>query len=193
MSKKSTREAILEATFAVIGERGIKGATTRLIAEKAGVNEVTLFRQFGSKNKLIQTAVNTRMETVARESVHYTGDIEADLVSLADGVKNTLELLGPVARAMLAELPLNPELSAGIRGPKELFAVVSAMLGRYQQEGRLAPEPHGTLVPAFLGPIFVRYIVMDVAAAPEDLTATPFDPTAHVQFFLHGREQGDEL
>ena len=44
-----TATALLDAALLVIGERGVKGATTRLIAERAGVNEVTLFRKFGTK------------------------------------------------------------------------------------------------------------------------------------------------
>ena len=43
------REKILLAATALYAETGFRGATTRQIAELAGVNEVTLFRQFGSK------------------------------------------------------------------------------------------------------------------------------------------------
>lgn len=51
------REKILEATLRVYAEFGYRGATTRRIAEAAGVNEVTLFRRFGSKAMLIELAV----------------------------------------------------------------------------------------------------------------------------------------
>ncbi|MCU0622461.1 MAG: TetR/AcrR family transcriptional regulator [Gemmatimonadaceae bacterium] len=47
------RERIAEAAAKVYGEFGFRGATTRRIAEEAGVNEVTLFRTFGSKAALI--------------------------------------------------------------------------------------------------------------------------------------------
>lgn len=47
------RERIAEAAAKVYGEYGFRGATTRRIAEEAGVNEVTLFRTFGSKAALI--------------------------------------------------------------------------------------------------------------------------------------------
>ncbi len=40
----------------VFAESGFRGATTRRIAEAAGVNEVTLFRQFKSKTALINEA-----------------------------------------------------------------------------------------------------------------------------------------
>jgi AcrR family transcriptional regulator len=51
------RQKILEAAVRVFAETGYRGATTRRIAQEAGVNEVTLFRQFGSKEELIREAI----------------------------------------------------------------------------------------------------------------------------------------
>ena len=56
-SKMSTRERILLAFLRVANERGLEAATTRRIAEAAGVNEVTLFRHFGDKATLALAAV----------------------------------------------------------------------------------------------------------------------------------------
>ena len=47
------RQRILLAAARVYAVQGWRGATTRRIAEEAGVNEVTLFRQFGSKEALL--------------------------------------------------------------------------------------------------------------------------------------------
>ncbi len=51
------RGKLLEAAARVFAETGYRGATTRRIAQEAGVNEVTLFRHFGSKGELIQEAL----------------------------------------------------------------------------------------------------------------------------------------
>lgn len=48
------RERILDAARRVYAQHGFRGATTRLIATEAGVNEVTLFRTFGSKSALFE-------------------------------------------------------------------------------------------------------------------------------------------
>ncbi|GJG87093.1 hypothetical protein tb265_22740 [Gemmatimonadetes bacterium T265] len=53
----SIRDQILDAAARVYAEHGFRGATTRRIADAAGVNEVTLFRTFGSKAALIQAAL----------------------------------------------------------------------------------------------------------------------------------------
>ena len=52
-----SRERILEAAARVYAMHGFRGATTRLIANEAGVNEVTLFRTFGSKSALIEAVL----------------------------------------------------------------------------------------------------------------------------------------
>lgn len=51
------RERILDAAARLFQELGSRGATTRRIAAAAGVNEVTLFRQFGSKQQLLSEAL----------------------------------------------------------------------------------------------------------------------------------------
>ena len=58
------RERLLDAARRVFELYGSAGATTRRIAEEAGVNEVTLFRHFGSKEALLEEATR----------VHATGE-----------------------------------------------------------------------------------------------------------------------
>lgn len=56
-SESDTHARILEAAIEQFRVSGFKGAGTRAIAERAGVNEVTLFRHFGSKLALLREAV----------------------------------------------------------------------------------------------------------------------------------------
>ena len=50
----STDEKIIKATFEILQEEGFAKATTKKIAAKAGVNEVTIFRNFTNKNNLVE-------------------------------------------------------------------------------------------------------------------------------------------
>src|SRR6187402_2058235 len=72
--KNSTRKRLLDAAFRVCAERGLHRATTREIADAARVNEVTLFRHFGTKEKLI-AALFERSLAAQEESL---SDPEAD-------------------------------------------------------------------------------------------------------------------
>lgn len=50
----STDEKIIKATFGVLQREGFTKATTKKIAAEAGVNEVTIFRNFQNKKNLIE-------------------------------------------------------------------------------------------------------------------------------------------
>jgi hypothetical protein len=53
----STLTDLFDATLAVFAEQGYAGTTTREIAERAGVNEVTIFRRHSSKAALVNAAL----------------------------------------------------------------------------------------------------------------------------------------
>lgn len=52
----SSTDKLLSAVIDLVAEKGYNGVSTKEIASAAGVNEVTLFRQFGSKQNLLETA-----------------------------------------------------------------------------------------------------------------------------------------
>lgn len=78
----STREKIIEATLNLIQEKGYKAATTKLIAEKAGVREITIFRHFGSKMGIMDEAFTHLLVSPISEhffEIEPTWDLEKDL------------------------------------------------------------------------------------------------------------------
>jgi AcrR family transcriptional regulator len=64
-----SRERLLEAAARVYARFGYAGTTTRRVAEEAGLNEVTLFRHFGTKERLLAEAV-----------LVHTGEVPAALL-----------------------------------------------------------------------------------------------------------------
>jgi AcrR family transcriptional regulator len=56
---KGTKNKILEAGLTLFSTKGYLGSTTREIAKKAGVAEVTLFRHFSSKEILFEEIMHT--------------------------------------------------------------------------------------------------------------------------------------
>ena len=67
ISKK--RDAIIRATIELSAEKGINGATTVLIAERAQTAEVTIFRQFKTKETLLHTIFDEQIERVRKTMV----------------------------------------------------------------------------------------------------------------------------
>lgn len=64
MEEVDTHCRIIDAALEEFRRLGFKGSSTRLIAERAGVNEVTLFRHFGSKTELLRAAVERSMNSI---------------------------------------------------------------------------------------------------------------------------------
>jgi AcrR family transcriptional regulator len=56
-SKEARREEILDAALQEFAERGFHGASTELIARRAGISQPYVFRLFGTKKELFRAVV----------------------------------------------------------------------------------------------------------------------------------------
>ncbi|MCU0782148.1 MAG: TetR/AcrR family transcriptional regulator [Akkermansiaceae bacterium] len=154
----STRQRLLDAARAEFGLRGIEGATTRAIAERAGCNEVTLFRLFESKLKLLGAVVcEASREFLALSDCtdDLTGDLTRDLIRMAAVCTASMEKCEDLARALIGESRRQPTLAKELIGDvmAPLHHRIADYLGEHQQAGRVLGE-------------------LDTAAFAEILTAT---------------------
>ncbi len=80
-----TRQRIIDAAFQLFTDHGIEGTSTRQIATLAGVNEVTLFRHFGTKDGLAREVVSCSFPSDALprlQKVEFGEDLESELYQL---------------------------------------------------------------------------------------------------------------
>jgi AcrR family transcriptional regulator len=159
------RERILRAATELYGETGFRGTTTRQIAQRAGVNEVTLFRQFGSKTALLHEAIQcacARGEyTVLPET---PGDVREELLTWARVTWESLWNRRAVIRTALGELEAHPEMY-----PRENSATACAgrELAEYLERVRAAGLGYpGLNVPAatatLMGTLFTDAMTRDL-------------------------------
>ena len=109
----STREALLDVTARLYAEHGWRGTTTRRIAEAAGVNEVTIFRQFGSKEALLLESIQAASlgdETPAVLPAQPV-DLRTELVTWALAHHAAISGKRQLIRNCLAEWEDHPELA----------------------------------------------------------------------------------
>ncbi len=102
--KLSSRERIVAAALSLFLAQGITATTTKEIAERADVNEVTLFRQFGSKQGLL-LAVLQEASILAQMQVALTDIMDASDPLMAYSSLG-LDLLGEVpelVRSLIGE------------------------------------------------------------------------------------------
>ena len=106
------RELLLEAALKVFAEHGTRGATTRRIAHAAGVNEVTLFRHFGSKEGLLREALATSPRALAFVDTHLPEtpvDPEAELTEFCRHHHQALFESRSIIRKCMGEFEEHPE------------------------------------------------------------------------------------
>src|SRR5262245_48941777 len=109
----SVREALLNAAMHVFAETGSRGATTRRIAQQAGVNEVTLFRHFQSKDELIQAALDEfARRAVLRELPADPRDPAAELTTWCREHYNELYKVRSLIRKTMSEYEEYPSRCA---------------------------------------------------------------------------------
>lgn len=108
-----TRTAILNAAVQVFSQHGFRGSTTRRIADAAEVNEVTIFRYFGSKEALLQEAINlSGASAFANPLPADPVNPEKELADWCSAVISHLKSRSPVIRKCMGEMEERPELTA---------------------------------------------------------------------------------
>ena len=117
--RKSTKARLIEAALDLFAEKGVTETTTKAVAERAQVNEVTLFRNFGNKYRLLLAVLD--------DSAVFAKLIHA-LVEQANQKDNVSDFLQEYAQESLKTLEKAPALVRSIVGEA----------GNYPSENRLA-------------------------------------------------------
>jgi AcrR family transcriptional regulator len=159
------RERLLDAAARVYAETGYRGATTRRIAQEAGVNEITLFRHFGSKTTLILEAVRqVSLQTDCAPLPTTPGDPVAELRDWVREELAHLTKMRSIIRTSLGEIEERPEIIPLIgKKPRDVIVALSGYLEQLQREGRASPDFDArTAALSFFGSLFADAMGRDV-------------------------------
>src|SRR3990172_6319439 len=112
MKKADTKERLFDASLKLISEKGYLGATTREIAQEADVTELTLFRHFGSKERLFMEVLSKytflpKLKELLPELERLSYENALRLV--ANRFLLTLKQRKPMIKIMYSEVNLYPE------------------------------------------------------------------------------------
>jgi AcrR family transcriptional regulator len=181
-----TDKTMFDAALTVLAERGYAGATTRKIAEAAGVNEVTLFRRFGDKRQLILAAIHADIGRLANDGLTTTGDLEADLIRIVEYYSDLYQHRDGLVGTLLLEGARNADVAALIQEPLGAMSRIGEIFAGYQRSGEMIEEPPEFAVQALLAPLLLTTLLRRVTARE---IALPEARTV-VQRFLRGRLSG---
>lgn len=137
MPKVVNVDRIFKATLQVFAERGYEAATTKEIAERAGVNEVTLYRRYNTKAELIRTALAQELGNSPFGHLTSSDDAQADIAMIVKAYIETFEVFGSVVLTLLGEAARHPEIQSATSALLPNLQNAAQVIARHQASGQI--------------------------------------------------------
>jgi AcrR family transcriptional regulator len=182
-----SRDRILEAAARVYAQYGFRGATTRLIAQEASVNEVTLFRLFGSKAQLFDELLHKQLHASNVPVLpKEPGDPEVELIEWCAVLLAQMRASRSFLRKMIGETEERPEAArSACIGPHVAAESLERYVTRLRARGLADPDADmRTAISMFMSALFGDVMVRD--AMDEHFFPEPVEdaPARYVMAFL---------
>ena len=153
------REAIREATLALLRERGVARLTTRDVAERAGVSEASVYYHYTDKAGLLRAVFEAGLERLQASKMNGDGA----LLQFAQELERFLEQALPVMTAAQSDAELRDALGAHMvandLGPHRGVQT----LGAYLADGQRAGTVRADIDPQAAAMLFVSSCLLRVA------------------------------
>ncbi|MBD0335794.1 MAG: TetR family transcriptional regulator [Cyanobacteria bacterium Co-bin13] len=160
-NRKTARQRLIQAALQLFAQQGVTETTTRQIADVAEVNEVTLFRHFGSKHGLLlavleEAEVFVEMGDVLRQQASQIQGFVPALQAYVEGHLGALEQLPGFVRSLIGEAgqyPIENREAIG-RGLGQIQRYteeyLSNIIAREQIQAQLSPTQLASLINVLL-------------------------------------------
>src|SRR4051812_22967466 len=180
------RDRILDAAKKIYALHGFRGATTRLIAIEAGVNEVTLFRTFGSKAALFEAVMSTHVANAPIPMLPDNPvDPEREMTDWVNAVLSHMRENRSLIRKSFGEIEDRPEAAVCMcEGPNCAGMILTDYLLRLQSMGIAAedgdiPTAVAMLMSSMFGDAISRDVMPSAFPQPQEEA-----PAKYVRIFL---------
>lgn len=180
---------MLDAALALLADRGLAAMSVDAVCERSGVSKATIYRHWGSKERLCIEAVSCAQPEEADPDMQRADagadrepdDARAALVASLQAFITVTDpaVSGRLLARLVGEAVDNPELAqvwrARIIAPRR--ARLAALVARAVDQGDLRPDTDIDLaVDLLLGPLLYRRLVTGtVMPAPEQLVDVVWD------------------
>ena len=196
----STRQRLITAALELFASQGVTETTTRQISERADVNEVTLFRQFGNKHGLLlavieEAAVFTTLGQALVEQASQTS-IHQALNEYAIACLQALERMPEVVRSVVGEAGQHPSENRQALG--QGFSQANRYVAEYFQavidRGQLHSYLSAERLASLLNGMLLGYAIIGFTSEFHNLWQDRQDFLENlVKLFLHGAVSPAEL
>lgn len=163
----------------MFAREGLQGATTRVIAREAEVSEVTLFRLFESKEKLlgeVLAQICGEQSVALASRVEWTNDLRGDLLSYAHAYNDMLVTNEAMIRTLIGEASRQPELARQMI--RDSVKPARLRLIAYLEKARSKREVRGDVDLAIIADMFTGMLLAGMlrrtAHGVRDYSATAY-------------------
>jgi AcrR family transcriptional regulator len=193
-SKKSTRSRLIEAALELFAANGVTETTTKAVAELAQVNEVTLFRHFGSKHGLLLAAIEDSVsfpqlgKTLVEQAISQESVCEA-LKAYANATLHSLDRVPELVRSLIGDVgqyPLETRLAIG-RGISQANGYVAECLAKMLEERGWQSHLSAEKLASLLNGLLLGYFAISLTSEEHPLWEDREDfLDSLVELFLQG-------
>ncbi|MGF9914149.1 TetR/AcrR family transcriptional regulator [Paenibacillus ehimensis] len=184
----NSSDKILLAAIDLMAEKGYKGVSTKEIAAAAGLSEMTLFRHFGSKQNVLEAAMDrfyyaVEMTKLFQESLVW--NLEADLLLIG---KTYHQLMNRNKKIFLIALKEGSQLPGfqekANKHPYQLKELLTGYFDAMQRKGLMIPANPEAQALAFMWMNYGAFVSNEISGAP--VTTMPMNEfiEASVRLFV---------
>lgn len=161
------RQAVLAAAMEVLTEEGIARLSIAEVAARAGVNETTVYRRWGSREKLVLDAMLAGSDEGI--PVPDTGSVRTDLAAFAHALAEYLATPTGRSVARAASLSADPDLAEAWRDFwKSRLDQAGVIISRAVERGELPADTDAALALELLcSPLQTRSLLGHRPIEPE--------------------------
>ncbi|MBU9713841.1 TetR/AcrR family transcriptional regulator [Evansella tamaricis] len=174
----TTEDRILKAAIDLMEKKGFKAVTTKEIAAESGYSEMTLFRHFGTKKKILECAVEryyhlVDVTNILMKSINY--DLESDLKLVSKTYHSFMNKNEQIILLAFQERNTIPSMIESLTSnPREFKAFLMFYFNEMEKRGKISNINREVQAMNFLymnlGYFFQRFIAgRKVAIVPEDI------------------------
>jgi AcrR family transcriptional regulator len=145
MENKTTldnKAKLMHAAIDLMAEKGYKGVSTKEIAAAAGVSEMTLFRNFGSKINLLDKAVDHYHYSVEMTQIfnkNVVWDLRSDLLMISQMYHELMERNRKLFLIVLSDNELTEIREKAQKHPRKLLELLTNYFIDMQRKNKLIP------------------------------------------------------
>ena len=194
---RDTVDKILQAAMELIAERGYAATTTRAIAERAGVNEVTLFRRFENKLGILRALGEQWAQDQAGLAITElvdSDDVRQTLTDMARREIASASKTGGAALRLAFEAQTVPEVGALLaEGPRKNMEGLAAYMRSHQQAGTLRADLQPEVLAEAFFSLTSSYVMYRYVMGAGDRPQDPMSDTAIdqlIDLFWSGAQGG---